>query len=91
MGIKKSVLVMMVAAVFLLSGCAPSSPPVAQLLVYVGSCHIIGNNVYFIYNGNSYVAKNQLGGYQAQLRNKNSDYELVVIENADGSFTIPNN
>jgi hypothetical protein len=82
---------MIMLSVFVLCGCAPSSPPVAQLLVYVGSCHIIGNNVYFTYEGNSFVAKNQLAGYQAQLKNKNSDYELVVIENQNGSFTIPTN
>lgn len=84
----KKLLSLVLLSVFIVSGCAPASPPLDQLSVYTGSCHIIGKNVYFSYNGDSYVAKNQLAGYTAQ--SKINPYEIQVIEEQNGSFIIPN-
>jgi hypothetical protein len=85
----KKILGVLTLSLFVLSGCTPSSPPEAELTVYKGSCHVIGKNVYFSYNGSEYVAKNQVSGYQSQS-NKNS-FEVSVIELQDGSFIFPNN
>lgn len=74
--------------IFVLSGCSPYYPPHVQLTVYKGSCHVLGNDVYFAYNGEALVAKNQLTGYLTQ--SKQSGIDIIVIQLQDGSFIIPN-
>lgn len=77
-----------IISIFILGGCSPSSPPYVQLTVYKGSCHVLGNDVYFAYNGEALIAKNQLAGYQNQI--KQNGIDITVIELQDGSYIIPN-
>ena len=49
---------------------------------------MLGNDVYFAYNGEALIAKNQLTGYQIQ--SKQSGIDIIVIELQDGSYIIPN-
>lgn len=81
-------LLVLLLGIFALSGCAPSSLPSQELSVFKGSCHVIGNDVYFAYNGADYVAKGQASGYNSQ--SKKNSLDISVIELQDGTFIIPN-
>lgn len=84
----KKIFAILLFSIFVLAGCSPSSPPETQLNVYKGSCHIIGSDVYFAYNGISYIAKSQVSGFNSQ--NKQPGVDLTVIALQDGTFIIPN-
>ena len=87
----KKLVTLLILSLFVLSGCSLSSPTpsIAQLNVYKGSCHVIGTDVYFAYNGASLIAKDQVAGYKSQ--NKQNGIDITVIALKDGSFIIPNN
>lgn len=84
----QKIFAILILSLFVLSGCAASTPPEAQLNVYKGSCYTIGKDVYFAYNGVAYMAKNQISGFNSQSKQTGAD--IIVILMQDGSFIIPN-
>lgn len=83
----QKILTILLISLFVLTGCGASSQPEVQLNVYKGSCHIIGNDVYFAYNGVSYTAKNQVAGFNTQSKQAGVDISVILMR--DGSFIIP--
>jgi hypothetical protein len=74
--------------IFFVTGC---SAPKQELSVYKGSCHIVGSDVYFSYNGESHIAKNQQANYQTLLTKNNATESIPVIVMDNGSYMILNN
>lgn len=84
----QKIFVILILTLFVLSGCSTSTPPETQLNVYKDSCHIMGQDVYFAYNGISYIAKNQISGFNSQSKQAGVDITVILLQN--GSFIIPN-
>jgi hypothetical protein len=84
----KRILGIVIFSAAILAGCSPSSPPAYELSVYKDDCHIIGNDVYFSYNGADFVAKNQATGFQNQSQTV-TGIDITVIALKDGTYIIP--
>ncbi|WCK52601.1 hypothetical protein PP175_14280 [Aneurinibacillus sp. Ricciae_BoGa-3] len=84
----KKLMGLLIFLVLVVSGC---SAPYQELSVYKGSCHIVGNDVYFSYNGIKYTAKNQKTNYQTLLNKNSGTEDIPVIAMDDGSYMIPDN
>jgi len=79
------ILVILVVALTVLTGCGMNAQPVDSFVTNVGAAHVEGDDVYFEYNGQFHVAKNQRSSFE------NEEGEtMLMIQMSDGSYIIQN-